>query len=167
MSRLLHKIKRVDHSVKRNFSGDGFGYSSKIDVLFKWLPMFSVFIFDLTGIKTKSNSRKAVKIIAFSETLLNMIILPLKKMTKRRRPDDFFKYNSFPSGHTATSFMGAEILRQEMKETSPEISLAGYGVAITTATLRLYKKKHWLSDVIIGATIGIISAQITYNFLKK
>jgi membrane-associated phospholipid phosphatase len=164
---ILKNIKKVDHSIKKNFSANGFSYSSKIDQLFKWIPVFSVVLFDLAGIRPKNNFKNALKIIGLSEAIRNTMVVPLKKTVKRRRPDDFFKLNSFPSGHTATSFMGAEILHQETKKEAPLLSLAGYGIAITTATLRLYKKKHWLSDVIAGAAIGILSARMTYRLLKQ
>ncbi|MEP6616832.1 MAG: phosphatase PAP2 family protein [Ginsengibacter sp.] len=164
---ILKKLRRVDHSVRNNFSATGYSAPSNIGSIFKWVPLLSVFAFDLGGIKTKNNFKSALAIIGFSEGLLNAIVLPVKKITKRRRPDDFFKYNSFPSGHTATSFMGAEILHEELKEEAPLYSLSGYAFAITTATLRLYKKKHWLSDVIAGAAIGIITARISYSLLRK
>lgn len=43
----------------------------------------------------------------------------------------------------------------------------GYTMAATTATLRLYKRKHWFSDVIAGAIIGIVSARLSYLLYKK
>lgn len=68
-------------------------------------------------------------------------VLVLKSVTKVERPDGSAR-NSFPSGHTAMAFMGAELLRREFWEVSPWIGVAGYVVAaaqdfsvcITTAT---------------------------------
>jgi len=162
---ILKKVRKIDNTVKQNFRATSFS-SSKLDGFFKWLPIMSVFAFDLGGIRTRDNFKKTVKIVCIGESVLNGIILPLKKVTHRRRPDDFFKFNSFPSGHTATSFLGAEILHDETKQIAPILSLSGYAIAITTATLRLYKRKHWLSDVIAGATIGIISARVAYRLSK-
>ena len=163
---ILKRVKKIDTSVRQNFSANGYSGSSKTDTLFKWLPMLSVFAFDLNGVRSRDDFKKTVKIICIGESVLNFIILPLKKITRRRRPDDFFKFNSFPSGHTATSFLGAEILHDEIKESAPLLSLSGYAIALTTATMRLYKQKHWLSDVIAGATIGFISARIAYRLSK-
>ena len=71
--------------------------------------------------------------------------------------------NSFPSGHTATAFTGAELIRLEYGN--------GYGIAaygITTAgvaLMRLYNDRHWLNDIVAGAGIGILSANIAYWML--
>lgn len=70
--------------------------------------------------------------------------------------------NSFPSGHTATAFMGAEFLRKEYWDVSPWIGVAGYAVAAGTGFFRMYNNRHWLTDVLTGAGIGILSTQAAY-----
>lgn len=74
------------------------------------------------------------------------------------RPDGS-AHNSFPSGHTATAFTGAELMRIEYWETSPWIGVAGYVVATATGFLRIYNNRHWCADVMAGAGVGILSAQ--------
>ena len=69
---------------------------------------------------------------------------------------------SFPSGHTATAFMGAEFLRKEYWDVSPWIGVAGYAVAAGTGFFRMYNNRHWLTDVLTGAGIGILSTQAAY-----
>ncbi len=64
--------------------------------------------------------------------------------------------NSFPSGHTGASFLGAELLRQEY---GPWVGLAGYTVATATGVMRIVEGRHWLNDVLAGAGIGILSAR--------
>ena len=71
-------------------------------------------------------------------------------------------FNSFPSGHTYTAFMGAEILRREYGEEDPGIAIAGYTVATSVGIMRIYNNRHWASDVLAGAGIGILSASLTY-----
>ncbi|MDO9261124.1 MAG: phosphatase PAP2 family protein [Flavobacteriaceae bacterium] len=68
----------------------------------------------------------------------------------------------FLRGHTAKAFMGAEFLYQEYKEVSPWFGIAGYLVAAGTGTLRIYNDKHWLTDVVAGAGIGILSTKMAY-----
>jgi hypothetical protein len=71
--------------------------------------------------------------------------------------------NSWPSGHTATSFVGATILHKEYGLTrSPWYSVAGYGVATATGVMRVLNNRHWISDVMSGAGIGILSAELGY-----
>ena len=77
------------------------------------------------------------------------------------RPDGSSR-NSFPSGHTATAFMGAEFLRKEYWDVSPWIGVAGYAVAAGTGFFRMYNNRHWLTDVLTGAGIGILSTQAAY-----
>ena len=92
--------------------------------------------------------------------LLN-IVVPIKNLVEEKRPNSGTK-DAFPSGHTATAFMGAELVRSEYP--------AGYGiVAYTMATavafMRTYNDRHWLNDVVAGAGIGILSARIAHWLL--
>ncbi|MBR5403490.1 MAG: phosphatase PAP2 family protein [Bacteroidales bacterium] len=76
------------------------------------------------------------------------------------RPND--NPRSFPSGHTATAFMGAELVRLEY---GLWWGLAAYSVAGATAFLRVWNNWHWTSDVIAGAGLGILCAHAAYWLL--
>lgn len=80
---------------------------------------------------------------------------------KEKRPDSKAR-NSFPSGHTATAFTGAELVREEF---GWGIGSVAYVVSTGVAFMRLYNGRHWLNDVIAGAGIGILSARIGYWML--
>lgn len=69
---------------------------------------------------------------------------------------------SFPSGHTADAFVAAAILHQEFKKISPWIGISGYAVAATVGVCRMLNNKHWQSDVLTGAGIGILSVHLAY-----
>lgn len=45
---------------------------------------------------------------------------------------------------------------------SPWIGVAGYAVAAGTGFFRMYNNRHWLTDVLTGAGIGILSTQAAY-----
>lgn len=45
---------------------------------------------------------------------------------------------------------------------SPWFSIAGYGVATATGVMRVLNNRHWISDVMSGAGIGIMSAELGY-----
>ena len=78
------------------------------------------------------------------------------------RPDGT-SANSWPSGHTATAFVGATLLHKEYGLTrSPWWSVAGYGVATATGVMRVLNNRHWVSDVMSGAGIGILSTELGY-----
>lgn len=93
--------------------------------------------------------------------LAGVSVFGVKTLTKVIRPDGSTP-NSFPSGHTATAFVGAEILRREYWNVSPWIGIAGYAVAAGTGFLRMYNNRHWLTDVVAGAGFGILCAQAAY-----
>ena len=92
---------------------------------------------------------------------MSVSVLSLKSITKVERPDGSGN-NSFPSGHTATAFAGAEFLWQEYKDVSVWYGISGYIVAVGTGAFRIYNDKHWLTDVAAGAGIGILSTKVAY-----
>ena len=93
-----------------------------------------------------------------------IIVNTMKYTLNEKRPDSNAR-NSFPSGHTATAFMGAEILNKEYKDVSPWIGYAGYFVAAATGYLRIYNDRHYINDVIAGACIGITSAKLLIGYI--
>ena len=71
--------------------------------------------------------------------------------------------NAVPSGHTATAFTAATIMHKEYGLTrSPWWSIFGYGCATTTGIMRTLNNRHWISDVLVGAGLGIISTDLGY-----
>lgn len=94
-------------------------------------------------------------------TAMALITNLTKVLVKEHRPDSGAR-NSFPSGHTATAFTGAELMRLEY---GPWIGLGGYAVAAGVGFLRLYNNRHWFNDVLAGAGVGILSAHIGYWLL--
>ena len=84
----------------------------------------------------------------------------VKSLSHVTRPND--NPRSFPSGHTATAFLGAELVRLEY---GIWWGLAAYSVAGATAFLRVWNNWHWTSDVIAGAGLGILCAHAAYWLL--
>jgi membrane-associated phospholipid phosphatase len=62
--------------------------------------------------------------------------------------------------------MCAEFMHQEYKDQSVWYSIAGYTAATATGVLRMYNVRHWFSDVVAGAGIGILGTKLrTGHFL--
>ncbi len=132
-----------------------------IDDFSQYAGTISIFALDAIGIKAKHNLKQRLFTAALSNAIMATSINIIKNTSPVWRPDNS-KNNSFPSGHTATAFVGAELIWQEYKDKSIWYGIAGYGVAAGTGFFRMYNDKHWLSDVAMGAGIGILSTKIAY-----
>ena len=62
----------------------------------------------------------------------------------------------------STAFANAEIIHQEFKDRSAWYSVAGYSLAVSTGAMRMLNNRHWLSDVVAGAGVGILSTRLAY-----
>ena len=88
-------------------------------------------------------------------------VFTLKTFTASKRPDSDAT-NSFPSGHTATAFLGAELVRLEY---GTGWAIGAYSIATLTAVMRVYHDRHRIEDTLAGAGIGILSAHIAHRLL--
>ena len=132
-----------------------------IDDISQYTPILAVYGLDMLGISGKNNLKDRTIILGTAYLLMSSTVVGLKTIIDEERPDNSSK-NSFPSGHTATAFMGAEFLYQEYKEKSILYGILGYVVATGTGLFRIYNDRHWLTDVAAGAGIGILSTKIAY-----
>ncbi len=115
----------------------------------------------LCGVPSRSSWGRMVASDAFSVALTAGVVQGLKHTTRITRPDGSDNH-SFPSGHTATAFMMATMLSKEYGHLSPWVGIGGYSVATATGLMRMANNKHWLSDVLVGAGIGILSTEMGY-----
>jgi hypothetical protein len=132
-----------------------------IDDFSQYAPAVAVYALNNVGIQGKNNLKDRSIIIGTSYLIMSGSVLGLKSLAKVERPDGSAN-NSFPSGHTATAFCGAEFLWQEYKDVNILYGISGYVVAAGTGFFRMYNNRHWLSDVVMGAGIGIISTKMAY-----
>lgn len=70
---------------------------------------------------------------------------------------------SFPSGHSVTSFALAYVLSRAY----PKWSAIFYGLATMVALSRIYLAKHFPSDVVAGAAIGMLAGSIVCRFAPR
>ncbi len=116
----------------------------------------------LGGVEGRSSWPRLLATTAIGYGTMAALVNGIKYTVKERRPDNS-SYNSWPSGHTATSFVGATILHKEYGLTrSPWYSVLGYSVATATGVMRVLNNRHWVSDVLSGAGIGILSTELAY-----
>lgn len=126
------------------------------------IPAATVYALNLFGIKGQNNLIDRSVLYGLSNAVANGVVFGLKRVGIETRPDSADNA-SFPSGHTAEAFVSAEFLRLEYRGRIHWSVLAlGYGVGVGTAYLRMAHNKHWLSDVVAGAGVGIASTRFTY-----
>ncbi len=113
------------------------------------------------GVKGRSDWGRMITSDAFSMVIMASVVQAMKHTTNVMRPDGSDNH-SFPSGHTATAFMTATMLTKEYGHVSPWIGVGAYTFASGTGLMRIANNKHWLSDVLTGAGIGIISTELGY-----
>jgi membrane-associated phospholipid phosphatase len=85
-----------------------------------------------------------------------IIVASLKSTVGRSRPDGS-DTRSFPSGHTSGAFTISTILARRH---GLKVAIPAFGMATFTAIARMEDKRHYLSDVVAGAAIGIAIGQL-------
>jgi membrane-associated phospholipid phosphatase len=78
----------------------------------------------------------------------------VKVAAHRTRPDG--TNLSFPSGHTSASFATAAVLQRHF---GWKVGVPAMGVAAYVAAARIHDKRHFLSDVAFGASIGLAAGR--------
>ena len=117
----------------------------------------------LAGVEGRSSWPRLFASSLASYGVMAAFVNGIKYTASEMRPDGSTR-NSWPSGHTATAFVGATILHKEYGLTrSPWYSIAGYTVATATGVMRVLNNRHWISDVLSGAGIGILSTELAYG----
>lgn len=116
----------------------------------------------LAGVEGRSDWPRLLASAGMGYGIMALFVNTIKHTAKEMRPDGT-SANSWPSGHTATAFVGATLLHKEYGLTrSPWYSVAGYGVATATGVMRVLNNRHWISDVLSGAGLGILSGELGY-----
>jgi membrane-associated phospholipid phosphatase len=136
-------------------------FHSTLDNYTQFAPAAVMVALKAAGVKSRSSWGRMLLSDAFATALMSGTTQILKNGTNEMRPDGSNNH-SFPSGHTATAFMTATMLSKEYGYLSPWVSVGAYSVATATGLMRMANNKHWLSDVMVGAGIGIISTEMGY-----
>lgn len=135
--------------------------STSIDDYTRFAPAAQMYIADAIGVESRSHWFDQTKNLGISLLLTDFVTTRLKRSIDKERPSGA-NNNAFPSAHSAYAFTTATVLYEEFKDTSPILAYSGYGFAITTAALRVAKDAHFVSDVLLGAGIGIAIVKFVY-----
>ena len=155
----FHAIKKDVRKVNSDINK---GFHNKADDYLQYAPLALTWGLKATGYEGRSQWGRLLASNAFSAVIMAGLVNTIKYTAKEKRPDGSTS-NSFPSGHTATAFMAATILHKEYGLTrSLWYSVGGYTVATGIAAFRVMNNRHWVSDVMMGAGIGILSTEAGY-----
>lgn len=136
-------------------------FHTPVDNYLQFAPIAIAYGLDAAGIRSKTDLANRTAILFKSELIMIGTVSILKYSTKQLRPDGSDAL-SFPSGHTAQAFAAATFLSEEYKHRFPWMPYAAYGISSSVALLRMANNKHYISDVLAGAAIGILSTKIAY-----
>ncbi len=121
-----------------------------------------------TGRNTGFDPAVRLTLLILVLELIDMaVIIGLRSVTRRKRPVDldrriwFDVWNiySFPSHHASRAFMIATVLGMAHTAGMPFL----YFMASLIGFSRIYLLKHYLSDVIIGAVLGVFIGSIAVS----
>lgn len=140
------------------------GMRIHVDDYLQYGPIAATLALKACGVESRDNWKDLCLVSVETYAAVAAVVLTTKELTHIQRPDGS-SYNTFPSGHTATAFAGAEVLRMEFWDASPAIGILGYCAAASTGLMRIYNNRHWAGDVLAGAGVGILSARFA-NWLN-
>ena len=156
------RAKEVNTSIRDGLNDWRGDHRAHFDDFVQYLPAVSYLGLGFTGAKSRHKFTERLIVLGTSYLAMGIMTNTIKYTVREPRPNNVDERNSYPSGHTATAFMGAELVRREY---GAGYGAAAYVVACTIGVMRIYNNRHWLNDVLTGAGIGILSAQIGYWML--
>ena len=167
-SLFLVSLLLTDTDFEKEFQEDlreglGNNFNTSLDDYTRYVPIAQLYIADIAGIQAKNHWFDQTKNLVISAGLTQLITAGMKNAIYKERPNQF-NAESFPSGHTSNAFANATVLYEEFKDSSPFLAYSGYGFATATGALRVMNNKHWISDVFVGAALGIMVTKLVYHF---
>lgn len=131
------------------------------DEVLRLVPVAAGLGLGALGVPSQHDFRERLAVTVTSGAFVVGATYGLKYLVSRERPDGS-GFDSFPSGHAAIAFWGAEIVRSEY---GWGWGAGAYAIAGGVVALRLYHQKHWATDVLAGAAIGVVGARLGYLLL--
>lgn len=154
---------KLEKNIKKKIRGHIIdNFSLPIDNQMQYVPIAEMYLADLLGVKAKNHWFDQTKYLIISNLITAAITHTGKVIINKQRPNG--SSHSFPSGHSSFSFANATVLYEEFHESSPALAYSGYFLTSTVGALRIVNDKHWLSDVMVGAGLGILVTKMVYYF---
>lgn len=149
-------------NLQKNIQNSFPDFETKADNFLLFVPAITMYTADLFKVQSKNDAFTQTKYLFIAGLTNSLITVGIKNLTKEDRPDGSGN-DSFPSGHTSNAFVMATVLHHEFINTSPWLAYSGYLFATTTGVFRVLNNKHWVSDVLVGAGVGILVTDLVYR----
>jgi len=135
--------------------------TTNLDDLLQHSPILMLYGMDLATRKSRYEVARQTRHLLVSQALTIGTSLALKGITKAPRPNGGSL--SFPSGHTAYTFASATVIYHSYKDENKFLAFSGYVPAVVVGAYRMIKDKHWVSDVVFGAGMGMLFTHLSYH----
>lgn len=135
-------------------------FSTNADDFAMLAPLVGLYGINIISSQNRHELGRQTLLLVGSGVLTTALVVPTKLLTDMERPNG--KPYAFPSGHTAYAFTIATFMDKEFRHKSPWISVASYSIAGATGVVRVLNNAHWMSDVLAGAGVGILSVNTVY-----
>ena len=140
--------------VNSDFAHDFFRFGEPLGELYTLIPV-SAAVYVIGRAKDRPEISHIGADLLESLALSEGLVQALKYTTRRERPDGSGK-TSFPSGHAADTFAFATALERHL---SWRWWVPAYIFSSYVAISRLPDNRHWLSDAVFGASVGVIAGR--------
>jgi undecaprenyl-diphosphatase len=161
----------IDRKIKEYFASHnnpwlraGLGALTHLGSGAVWITVYALLL-----IFFNDHFSQLVLTLILAEVIGLLTIIILRYTTKKKRPIIDYKYfsltpwnrYSFPSHHALRSFIIAIVVGTDFPGLLPFLLV----MAATVSFSRIYLSKHYLSDVLVGALLGILLATVSQRFI--
>jgi len=144
---------------------NGLNFHTKAENYIQFAPLAVLASADAFGLNTANTLQVHAKNAVLVTFANYVLVQSIKSITNTRRPNG--GHHSFPSGHTSNAFALADMVHHELKDFHPVLAYSGYLFATTTGVFRILNNKHWVSDVLVGAGVGMLVTDVFYRIQSK
>jgi membrane-associated phospholipid phosphatase len=137
-------------------------FYSPVDRYTQYVPLVAAYATGfIPGTKPRHSNGRRLWMFLQAQVITSVATLALKHYTHQLRPNGS-DHLSFPSGHTVQAFMGAALFDVEYPGQMKAVKIGLYTLAGLTGAMAMLNDRHWASDVLFGAGMGIMSVRLLY-----
>jgi membrane-associated phospholipid phosphatase len=143
----------LDDNLRSSVSNPDSGFGTSLETAGGWPSSALVVGLFTAGRFTHSPRFRAMSYDLLDVTIINFGYTELLKVTVRRERPDGSNTQGFPSGHSSNAFALATVAELHY---GWKVGVPAYALAAAVGYSRMVRDKHYVSDVVAGATLGYI-----------